>query len=62
MLRPNERALVGQYRRLGSYGPVYQVVDIRDEGTHRVAEIQLPESGERTTLPLEQILSNPEAE
>jgi len=62
MIAPHERALVGKYRRLGNSGPVYWVVDIRDEGAQRVAEIQLPESGERTTLPLEQILANPEAE
>ena len=57
-----EDKLIGTYRRLGEYGPVYQVVAVRGEGPSRVADIQLPESGEKTSLPLEQVLANPKAE
>ena len=54
--------LSGSFRRLGEYGPVYQVVAVHTEGAARVAEIHLPESGEKTTLPLAQVLANPKAE
>jgi hypothetical protein len=67
MLQPSYRdghrgeSLVGTFRRF-PYGPVYQVLAIRTEGARKVADIELPESGERATLPLEQILANPTAE
>ena len=57
----NSDALVGTFRRF-EYGPVYQVVAIRVDGTRTVADIELPESGEKATLPLEQVLANPAAE
>lgn len=57
----NGKQLVGTFRRF-PYGPVYQVLAVRTEGTKAVADIELPESGEKATLPLEQILANPEAE
>jgi hypothetical protein len=57
-----EDKLIGTYRRLGEYGPVYKVVALRGEGPSRVVDIQLPESGEKTSLPLEQVLANPKAE
>jgi hypothetical protein len=53
--------LVGTFRRF-PYGPVYQVIAVRTEGAASVADIELPESGEKATLPLEQILANPTAE
>jgi hypothetical protein len=57
----NSEKLVGTYRRF-QYGPVYQVVAVRTEGSRPVADIELPESGEKATLPLEQILASPKAE
>lgn len=57
----NSEQLVGTFRRF-QYGPVYQVLAVRTEGTKAVADIELPESGERATLPLEQILASPKAE
>ena len=58
----NGKKLVGTYRRF-EYGPVYQVVAVRTEDGHRtVADIQLPESGETATIPLEQVLASPKAE
>lgn len=53
--------LVGTFRRF-PFGPVYQVLAVRTEGAKRVADIELPQSGEKATLPLEQVLSNPAAE
>jgi hypothetical protein len=53
--------LVGTFRRF-QYGPVYQVLAIRTEGAMALADIQLPESGETATLPLEQVLASPSAE
>jgi hypothetical protein len=57
----NGEQLVGTFRRF-PFGPVYQVLAIRTEGARTVADIQLPESGEKATLPLEQILESPKAE
>jgi hypothetical protein len=61
-MHANDEKPIGTFRRLGEYGPVYQVVAVRNEGPSRVAEIHLPKSGEKTTLPLEQVLANPKAE
>lgn len=60
-LHQNSEQLVGTFRRF-QYGPVYQVLAVRTEGTRAVADIELPESGERTTLPLDEILASPKAE
>jgi hypothetical protein len=57
----NGEKLVGTFRRF-PFGPVYQVLAVRTEGARSVADIQLPESGEKATLPLEQILESPKAE
>ena len=57
----NNEHLVGTFRRF-QYGPVYQVLAVRTEGTKVVADIELPESGEKATLPLDQILASPKAE
>jgi hypothetical protein len=57
----NGEKLVGTFRRF-KYGPIFQVMAIRTEGAKAVADIQLPESGEKATLPLEQILASPKAE
>ena len=52
---------VGTFRRF-AFGPVYQVLAVRAEGSRTVADIELPESGERATLPLEQVLDSSRAE
>jgi len=57
----NGEKLVGTFRRF-PFGPVYQVLAIRTEGARTVADIELPESGEKATLPVEQILESPKAE
>lgn len=57
----NGEKLVGTFRRF-PFGPVYQILAVRTEGAKAVADIQLPESGETATLPLEQILESPKAE
>ena len=48
--------LVGQIRRLGETGPVYEVLRLVDGDQ---AEIQIPETGEKVTLTIAEILSNP---
>lgn len=57
----NGEELVGTFRRF-PFGPVYQILAIRTEGSRAVADIELPESGEKATLPMEQILESPRAE
>ncbi|HEY0476914.1 MAG TPA: DUF5397 family protein [Kofleriaceae bacterium] len=57
----NSEKLVGTFRRF-QYGPVYQVVAVRMEGAKALVDIELPESGEKATLPLDQVLANPAAE
>ena len=57
----NNEYLVGTFRRF-QYGPVYQVLAVRTEGTKVVADIELPESGERATLPLDEVLASPKVE
>jgi hypothetical protein len=57
----NDETLVGTFRCF-PFGPVYQVLAVRTEGPRDVADILLPESGEKATLPLEQILESPRAE
>lgn len=59
--RRNEEGLVGTFRRF-QYGPIYQVLAIRTEGAKAVADIQLLESTETATIPLEQVLASPSAE
>jgi hypothetical protein len=53
--------LVGTFRRF-EYGPLYQVVAVRSDAGRQVADIELPESNERATLPLEQVLASPKAD
>jgi hypothetical protein len=57
----NGEKLVGTFRRF-AFGPVYQVLAVRAEGGRTVADIELPESGEKATLPVEQVLESPKAE
>jgi hypothetical protein len=58
----DEKKLVGTFRRLGEYGPVYEIVGFRLEEGSKVAEIEVPESGEKTTLSVEEVLSDPQVE
>lgn len=57
----DEAQLLKTYRRFGEFGPVYQVLAFRSEGAKRVAEIEVVESGEKVTLPLDQVQASPEA-
>jgi hypothetical protein len=58
---PHGEELVGTFRRF-AFGPVYQILAVRTEGARTVADIEVLESGERATLPLEQILDSLRAE
>lgn len=49
--------LVGQFRRLGETGPIYEVIGLKDNG--KLAEIEIPESGEKATLTVDEVLANP---
>ena len=57
----NGEQLVGTFRRF-PYGPVYQVLAVRTDAMKTVADIELPESGEKASLPLEEVLASPVAE
>ena len=57
----NGQQLVGTFRRF-EYGPVYQVVAVRGEGAKAVADIELPESGQKATIPLADVLASPKAD
>jgi hypothetical protein len=52
-------SLVGQVRRLGETGPVYEVLRLVNVDQ---AEIQIPETGEKVTLTVAEILMDPKAE
>ena len=50
--------LVGQFRRFGEHGVVYEVLKVEDE-TH--ATIRVVESGETLKYPIPKILAEPSA-
>lgn len=52
-------SLVGQVRRLGETGPVYEVLRLVNGD---LAEIQIPETGEKVTLTVAEIMTDPKAE
>jgi len=50
----------GQFRRFGEAGPVYEVRNVwTDPRVGRVADIQLPESGEELTFNVEALAQDP---
>jgi virulence-associated protein VapD len=51
--------LVGQFRRFGDFGPAYEVLEIAEKGE---ALIEVVYSGERVTLPINEIMTDPVAE
>lgn len=51
------KQLLGQFRRLGETGPVYEVVALKDG--NKLAEIEIPETGEKATLTVAEVLANP---
>jgi hypothetical protein len=61
-LMDGDRQLVGTYRRFGESGPVYEILAIRTEGKAKLVEVELPESGEKAIVKLEDVLSDPKAE
>jgi len=62
MGRDDEKNLVDTYRRFGTFGPVYRVVAVHEEKGRQVADVELPESGQKATVPLESVLSDPVAD
>jgi hypothetical protein len=52
--------LVGQVRRFGETGPVYEVISVKDNG--KLAEIQIPESGEKAEVLVEHVVMDPRAD
>jgi hypothetical protein len=53
------RRLVGQIRRLGEYGPAYQIMSVDDAGN---VVIEVIESGEQVKFPIAEVLEDPMAE
>lgn len=51
--------LVGQYRRFGDYGPAYEVLEMAEDNE---ALIEVVYSGERVTIPVAEIMTDPVAE
>jgi virulence-associated protein VapD len=51
--------LIGQIKRIGDYGPAYEIMSVGENG---MVEIEVIESGERVALPIDQILADPIAE
>ena len=49
--------LVGQVRRFGEAGPVYEVLRVKDGG--KIAEVRLPESEEKADVLVEFVLQDP---
>jgi hypothetical protein len=54
--------LVGTFRRFGEAGPVYEVLQAHENDGQVELEVELPETGEKTTVSLEDVLSDPAAE
>ncbi len=51
--------LVGQFRRLGSAGPAYEIMQVDDNG---VVHVELVYNDEKLTMPLAEVLDDPIAE
>ena len=51
--------LIGQIRRLGDYGPAYEIISM-DSAGNVVTEVI--ETGEQVTFPLAEVLGDPMAE
>jgi hypothetical protein len=56
------QTLVGTFRRFGEVGPVYEILEAHEEAGQVEVEVELPETGERTTVRLEDVLADPTAE
>ncbi|MCW5830775.1 MAG: DUF5397 family protein [Deltaproteobacteria bacterium] len=54
-------SLVGTFRRFGEYGPVYEILTMRKEGPVTLVDVEVPETGAKTTVRLEDVLADPEA-
>ena len=55
-LADDPRSLIGQIRRLGDFGPAYEIMEIDTDGN---VVIEVIESDERVTFPLAEILEDP---
>lgn len=51
--------LVGQFRRLGSAGPAYEIMKVDDDGT---VHVELVYNDEKMKFPLAEVLEDPIAE
>ena len=49
--------LVGTFRRFGEFGPVYEILAMQAGG---MVEIEVPETGEKTSVSLDEVLEDPE--
>jgi hypothetical protein len=58
----DEDKLVGTFRRFGVTGPVYEILAVRAEGPSKVVDVEVPETGEKVTVKLEDVLTDPQAE
>lgn len=61
---PQVQAVIGQFRRFGETGPVYEVMGVgprQPDGTWTL-RICLPESGEEADYRLDRLLDDPMAE
>ena len=56
------QALVGSFRRFGETGPIYTILQAHEQGDQVELEVELPETGEKTTVRLEDVLADPTAE
>jgi hypothetical protein len=53
-----EDKLVGTFRRFGETGPVYEVLAVEREDV----QVEVPETGEKLTVALRDVLADPSAE
>jgi hypothetical protein len=52
------RELIGQFRRLGSAGPAYEIMKVDDDGT---VHVEFVYNDEKMTYPLAEVLDDPMA-
>ena len=58
---PGEQ-LEGTCRRFGDFGPRYEILAVHEEGGAKFVDVEVPETGEKVTLPLAEVLADPKAD
>jgi len=53
-----EKNFVGTFRRFGEFGPVYEILEVARENVR----VEVPETGEKLTVALRDVLADPSAE